>query len=160
MAVAKVNCFIPAAKQRVFELITDHGNYDQFDSVLMSRLIKEGNINPNGLGAIRELKVSSLRISSVRFIEEISSYDPPSRFGYQVLTCYLCLGKKGKEISFPLIHQKGEITLEEHNGGTNVFWLSQFTVDLPFGQQIAKLMQPLVEQAFGRILQDCKMALS
>jgi len=155
MATAKVNCFIPAPIQRVFELITDHGHYDQFDSVAMSRLLKEGSINRNGLGAIRELKVSS-----IRFKEAISAYEVPSRFEYQVLACYLCIGNHGREIEFPLIHQKGQITLEEHDGGTTVYWMSQFTVARPFGNQIAKLMRPFVERTFNRILQDCSMALS
>jgi len=155
MATAKVNCFIPAPTQRVFELITDHGHYDQFDSVAMSRLLKEGSINRNGLGAIRELKVAS-----IRFIEEISVYDAPSRFEYRVLECYLCIGNHGREIGFPLVHQKGQITLEEHDGGTTVYWMSQFTLALPFGHQIAKLMRPFVERGFSQILQDCRTVLS
>jgi len=155
MAIAKVDCFIPAPIQQVFELITDHGHYDQFDSVAKSRLLKEGSINQNGLGAIRELKVSS-----IRFIEAISAYEVPSRFEYQVLECYMCFGNSAKEIRFPLVHQKGQVTLKEHDGGTTIYWLSEYTVALPFGHTIAKLMQPLVERAFGRILQDCKMALS
>jgi len=155
MATAKVSCFIPAPTQRVFEVITDHGHYDQFDSVVLSRLLKEGNVNRNGLGAIRELKVSS-----VRFIETISAYESPSRFEYRVQQCFLCFGNNGREIRFPLVHNKGQITLEEQEGGTNVYWLSQFTVALPFGGVIAKLMRPFVERSFSRILQDCKRILS
>jgi len=155
MATAKVHCFIPAPSQQVFELITDHGHYDQLDSVALSNLLKEGSSNRNGLGAIRELKVAS-----VRFIELISAYQSPSQFEYKVQQCYLCIGNNGMEIRFPLVHQKGQITLEEQDGGTNVYWLSQFTVALPFGHQIAKLMRPFVERGFSRILQDCKMVLS
>jgi len=155
MATARVNCFIPAPTQEVFELITDHGHYDRLDSVALSNLLKEGRSNRNGLGAIRELKVAS-----VRFIETISVYDAPSLFEYKVQQCYLCLGRHGKEIRFPLVHKKGQITLEESDGGTNVYWLSQFTVALPFGGTIAKLMRPFVERSFGKILQDCKMVLS
>ncbi len=155
MPTAKVNCFIPAPIQQVFELVTDHGHYDQLDSVDMSRLLKEGSINRNGLGAIRELKVSS-----VKFKEAISAYESPLGFEYQVQECFLCFGNNGRAINFPLIHNKGIVSLEECDGGTNVYWMSQFTVALPFGFLIAKLMRPFVERTFMRILQDCKMELS
>ncbi len=155
MATAKVNCFIPAPIQQVFELVTDHGNYDQLESVVQSQLLKEGSAQRNGIGAIRELEVSS-----VRFKEAITVYEVPSRFEYQVLECYLCFGNNGRSIKFPLIHHKGLLTFEEHNGGTKIFWLSQFTVALPFGLLIAKLMRPFVERAFSRILQGCSMAIS
>lgn len=155
MAIARVNCFIHAPIQKVFELMTDHEHYDRLDCVDLSNLLKEGNLNRNGMGAIRELKVAS-----VRFIELISAFQAPSRFEYKVQQCYLCIGNNGKEIRFPLIHQRGQITLEEHNGGTIVYWLSQFSVALPFGEVIAKLMRPFVERNFGKILQDCKVVLS
>lgn len=155
MATANVNIFIPAPMHRVFEILADHEHYDRLRSVTYSSLLTPGKADRNGVGAVRELLVKS-----IRFIEEIRGYAAPLSLEYRVLECYLCVGKNTRQIRFPLVHQKGLITLSEQQGGTHIHWLSQYQVDLPLGNLIARLLQPMVEHAFRCILKDTGKLLS
>ena len=154
MAIARVVCEIPAAMEAVFGRLADHAHYDQLPSVSLSKLLREGRETRNGLGAVRELNVSV-----IRFIEDITAYQPPRLLEYRVRACYLRFGRSGWQIPFPLIHQLGRITLVETASGTQIDWLSQFTVKLPFGELIAKCMRPLVERTFARILKEIEHLL-
>ncbi len=155
MATADVCCFMPASIHRVFELLTDHANYDQLASVGLSKLLAEGRHERNGQGAVRDLTVSG-----TRFIEDITNFDSPYLMEYRVVECYFSFGNNRLLLRFPLIHQEGRIELVEKDGGTQVRWLSRFSVDIPFGDQLAKLMRPGVERVFNNILQDMKRLLA
>jgi hypothetical protein len=155
MATANVDTFIPAPVHRVFEILADHEHYDRTHTVTASALLKPGEYDRNGVGAVREL-----RVRSIRFIEEIKSYAAPLTLEYRVLECYLCVGKNTRQIRFPLVHEKGLITLSEQQGGTHIHWLSQYQVDLPLGNLIACLLRPMVEHAFRGILKDTGKLLS
>lgn len=154
MATANAYCFIEAPVQKVFEVLTDHEHYDQFNSVSTSSLPLAGKTDRNGVGAVRDLTVSV-----IRFIEDITRFDAPQVMEYRVRECYFSFRNNRYQVVFPLIHKHGQITLTEKNGGTHIHWQSQFSVKLVFGEQIARLMCPRVERTFGNILKDMAICL-
>ena len=106
---------IPAPAEDVFDLLTDHANYDRFRGIHGSELIREGDPAPNGVGALRRIKVRPLA-----FDEEITAYERPSRLDYLIV-----------KLNVPLQHDGGSITLAPDGDATRVDWRSSFSVPMP-----------------------------
>jgi len=147
MATANVVHTINAPIEQVFSVISDHANYQELSGVSHSALIAPGESDRNGVGAIRDLTASG-----ARFTEEITHFEPPYRMDYHVIECYFSISDNALLLRFPIIHREGRIDIRETNGGTEITWVSRFGADLPFGNQVAKLMRPSVEKAFQKIL--------
>ena len=62
---------IPAPPEAVFDLLTDHANYDRFRGIDGSELLRDGDPSPNGVGALRRI-----RARPFRFDEEVTAYSP------------------------------------------------------------------------------------
>jgi ribosome-associated toxin RatA of RatAB toxin-antitoxin module len=60
---------IPGPPEPIFDLLADHANYDRFRAINASELLREGDPPPNGVGALRSVKVRPLS-----FEEEITAY--------------------------------------------------------------------------------------
>src|SRR6476620_4457703 len=86
---------IPAPPDEVFDRLTDHANYDRFRPIHGSELIRAGDPAPNGLGALRRIKVRPLV-----FEEEITAYERPTRLDYLIV-----------KLNVPFMHDGGSITL-------------------------------------------------
>src|SRR5262249_18478693 len=80
MSSVKVTHRIPAPAEDVFDLLADHANYDRFRAINGSKLLREGKPAPNGVGALREIKVRPLT-----FEEEITAYERPTRLDYLIV---------------------------------------------------------------------------
>lgn len=123
----------------VFRILSDHANYSQFKAVDKSRLVKKGNDESNGLGAVREIQAAGATLH-----EEIVAFEPPYLLGY-IITYSKPL---------PYKHELGEIRLTEKAGKTHVHWRSQGHINIPllgnwyFDKQVEKVGQ----RAFGSIL--------
>jgi uncharacterized protein YndB with AHSA1/START domain len=100
----------------VFELLSDHGNYDRFLGVTASRLTREGDSERNGVGAVR-----AITLGPIRFEEEITAFERPRRMDYLI-----------RRVNLPIVHDGGTITLESDSAGTRVLWISTFGVPLPW----------------------------
>ena len=48
---------IPAPAGEIFDRLTDHANYDLYRGINGSELVREGEPAPNGVGALRRIKV-------------------------------------------------------------------------------------------------------
>lgn len=125
--------------ETVFDILSDHANYSQFKAIDTSNVLKEGNEQKNGVGAVREI------ISGDSILhEEIVCYDPPFKLAYKVV----------KSTPLPYAHELGEILLEERDGKTHVTWRSKGHIaifilgSLYFDRQIQKVGS----RAFGSIL--------
>jgi uncharacterized protein YndB with AHSA1/START domain len=72
---------IAAPAETVFEVLTDHRRYNELTPLRKSVLEREGDVDPNGVGAIRKLTVVGPPMR-----EEVIAYEAPSRFSYTVLS--------------------------------------------------------------------------
>jgi len=135
---------IPAAPEPIFDLLAGHANYDQFRAVSASELVTEGDPPPNGVGALRRIRVQVLR-----FEEEITAYERPTRLDYLIV-----------KLNVPFDHLGGSITLTPDGDATRVEWRSSFTVPTPVVGGLAELAwQPLLARGFRRVLEDVERRL-
>jgi uncharacterized protein YndB with AHSA1/START domain len=136
---------IPTPAEEVFDLLADHANYDRFRGINGSRLLREGDPAPNGVGALREIKVRPLT-----FEEEITAYERPARFDYLIV-----------KLNVPFHHDGGSITLSPDGDGTHVDWRSTFSVPTPLiGGPEELIWQPVLARGFRRVLEDVERMLA
>ncbi len=145
MRTAQVTRSIRARPEEVFDLLADHANYDRFRGINGSELLREGDPPPNGLGALRRVKVRPLT-----FEEEITAYERPSRLDYRIV-----------RLNVPFRHRGGSITLTGEDDATRVEWRSTFTVPTPVVGGLQELVwQPVLARGFRRVLEDVERMLS
>lgn len=135
---------IPGPPEPIFELLADHANYDRFRAINGSKLLREGEPAPNGVGALREIKVRPLT-----FEEEITAYESPTRLDYLIV-----------KLNAPLDHRGGSITLAPDGNATRVDWRSTFSVPTPMLGGVQELVwQPVLARGFRRVLEDIERML-
>ena len=136
---------INAPIEQVFDLLSDHANYKQFDGIRDSWLVKEGTEERNGNGAVRRID-----LGAVWFEEEISNFHRPTSMDYRILRSRP-----------PIEHESGEIRLEETERGTRVTWTSVFRIRIPVvGRVLSPFAAKAGTKAFGSMLKaiDRKLA--
>jgi uncharacterized protein YndB with AHSA1/START domain len=130
---------IPAPAEVVFDILADHARYDRFRGINGSELLREGNPPPNGLGAMRRIKVWPLT-----FEEEITAYERPTRLDYLIV-----------KLNIPFDHHGGSIRLTPDGDGTAVDWRSTFRVPTPLiGVPEELVWLPVLNRGFRRVLED------
>jgi uncharacterized protein YndB with AHSA1/START domain len=135
---------IPAPAGDVFDRLADHANYDRFRGINRSELIREGTPAPNGVGALRRIKVRPLT-----FDEEITAYDRPSRLDYLIV-----------KLNVPFHHDGGSITLTPEGDATRVDWRSSFSVPTPVVGGLQELVWlPVLKRGFRQVLEDVERML-
>jgi uncharacterized protein YndB with AHSA1/START domain len=145
MRTVHVTRTIPGPAEPIFDLLADHANYDQFRPIHGSELLTEGKPAPNGLGAVRRIKVRPLV-----FEEEITAYERPSRLDYLII-----------KLNAPLKHDGGSITLTPEGGSTHVDWRSSFSVPMPVvGGPQELIWKPVLARGFRRVLEDVERMLA
>jgi uncharacterized protein YndB with AHSA1/START domain len=72
---------INAPPATVFDVLTDHAGYSKLTPLRKSELERQGEADPNGVGAIRKLTVVGPPMR-----EEVIAYEATSRFSYKVLS--------------------------------------------------------------------------
>ncbi len=123
----------------VFELLSDHAGYRRFRGFTRAELVREGEPDPNGLGALRRLATSGLT-----FDEEITAFERPTRMDYLI-----------RKVNVPLRHDGGSIRLTPSGDGTHVDWQSSFTMAIPLmGGAVAALFALAIKRGFVRLLED------
>jgi hypothetical protein len=136
---------IPAPAEDVFDLLADHANYDQFRPIHGSELVEQGDPVPNGVGALRRIKVWPLV-----FDEEITVYERPTRLDYLIV-----------KLNVPFKHDGGTINLSRDGGGTLVDWRSSFSVPTPVIGGVEELIwEPVLARGFRRVLEDIERILA
>ncbi|HKH23582.1 MAG TPA: SRPBCC family protein [Solirubrobacterales bacterium] len=139
MRTVHVTRSIPAPPEAVFDRLADHANYDRFRPIHGSELLREGDPPPNGVGALRRIKVRPLV-----FEEEITLYERPSRLDYLIV-----------KLNVPFEHHGGSIRLSAEGEGTHVDWRSTFTVPTPIiGTLEERIWEPVLARGFRRVLED------
>ena len=145
MRTVRASREIPAPAKQVFELLSDHANYDRFRGIRRSKLLREGESDRNGIGALRMVMIGPLH-----FEEEITGYEPPTALDYLIV-----------KINVPFQHEGGHIRLFEKDGGTRAEWTSDFRVPVPVaGRALEPLVQRALAWGFGRVLEDVERMIS
>jgi ribosome-associated toxin RatA of RatAB toxin-antitoxin module len=136
---------IPAPAEAVFDLLADHANYDRFRPIHTSELVREGEPPPNGVGALRRIKVRPLV-----FDEEITAYERPTRLDYLIV-----------KLNVPFEHHGGTIRLSPEGDATHVDWRTSFTVPVPVvGSAIEIPWLMTLRRCFHRVLEDVERMAS
>ena len=123
----------------VFELLTDHAGYTRFRGFSTAELVREGTEDRNGVGAIRRLGAYGMR-----FDEEITAFERPTRMDYLI-----------RKVNLPLRHEGGTISLSPAGTGTRVLWRSTFTMPVPVvGRPLGAVFAAGLRRGFIRLLDD------
>jgi hypothetical protein len=105
----------------VWELVADLRTWAHWGDWAETNLEREGTPPPDGLGAIRRLTSAPRGIVRRPIVsrEEVVEFEPPRRLAYELLS------------GLPLRDYRGEITLTEADGGTEITWRSEFEPKIP-----------------------------
>lgn len=114
MTSFRIDRFIAAPPEIVFDLFTDHRRYAEMTSLRRSELEREGDPAPNGVGAIRVLSSVGPPIR-----EEVIAYERPGRFSYTVLS------------GLPVRDHVGTIELTPEGEGTRMAYVVRTTATVP-----------------------------
>lgn len=146
MVNIEVTRTLNAPIEKVFEMLTDHANYQQFRGIDESELIREGDTEKNGLGAQRRIKAGP-----VTFFEDVVAFEPPTLFEYRIV-----------KMSPPLLqHLLGRVELTENEGKTDVRWVSDSKVRIPLlGGLVGKRLAADGHKGFDSILKTIERKLA
>lgn len=99
-----------ATPEEVWAFVADGATWDRWSRMSESELELPGESQPDGIGAIRRFRTGRL-VSR----EEVTSFVPPSRLAYRVVSSPL-----------PIEDYRSEIVLSAHEAGTAISWTSTF----------------------------------
>ena len=106
---------VEAPRPVVWDVLADVESWKEWGDWHTTTLEREGDPPPHGVGAIRMTARRPLRVR-----EQVEIWDPPSRFGYTLLS------------GLPLRDYHSVVTLSDSGGGgTNLHWQSRFDVAWP-----------------------------
>jgi len=125
--------------KNAFDMLTDHANYKLYPGIKGAQLLKSGKEDKNGVGAIREVKLSSATVQ-----EEIVAFKRNTLLQYRIISA--------KPV--PIHHVLGKMDFSPVGPGkTKVKWVSEFAIQVPFiGQMLDNYHGPKMAQSFSDIL--------
>ena len=140
MQVIEVHAHSAAPPEAVWQVLADARGWSRWGAWRSSELEREGEPPPGGLGAVKVLTSETRRPVVSR--EEVTVFEPPSRFGYRLLSSGL-----------PLRDYDATIMLAPTgDGGTDITWRSQFNPKIP-------LTGGFFRRALGRFIKDAAQRL-
>ena len=140
MQVIDAQSHSTAPREAVWQVVADASGWSRWGAWRAAEIEREGTPPPAGLGAIKVLTSENRRPVVSR--EEVTAFEPPSRFGYKLLS------------GLPLRDYNASITLTEaSDGGTDITWRSQFDPKYP-------LTGGLFRRALGRFIEDAAQRLA
>jgi hypothetical protein len=125
-----------ASPANVFALLSNGSTWPSWSPFTSFVLERPGAGNPQGVGAIRELRT---RISRVH--EEITGFEPDRRVSYRLLS------------GMPLRDYEAETLLTPRDGGTDIVWRSHFEPE-----RFAFFWRWLMRRVIARIANDLARA--
>jgi uncharacterized protein YndB with AHSA1/START domain len=143
MRTVRVERTIEAPPEEVFEMLTDHVGYTRFRGVRRAELLREGDPDPNGEGAMRRIVAGP-----IRFDEEITGFDRPRRMDYVI-----------RDMNVPFEHEGGTISVSAKGNGAHVVWESTFRVP-GLAAPLTPLTVRAVRRGFLRVLDDVTTRLA
>ena len=134
----KMTIQINAPKERVFEIMTDHRRYVNWTRAKSVYLQKEGNPNPNGLGAIRVFVMGLVKTR-----EEVIGWKENESMTYRMLN------------QWPLKNYTSKMSVSEasdtdpKNPKTELLWESSWTNRLGLAWSFKIIQKALQDFAKG-----------
>jgi len=144
MQVVQATARSTAPRQVVWDVVADASGWSNWGAWKEASIEREGDPPPGGLGAIKVLV--SERRPSVTSREEVTVFDPPTRFGYRLLS------------GLPLRDYEAGITLADAaEGGTDITWRSQFEPKIPLtGGFFRRILQTFMEETVQRLAREAE----
>ncbi len=152
MEIIDVKILINAPVEQVFNKLSDHAGYANFKGIKSAKLLKTGDLEKNGKGAVRQIN------AGITFVEEIPTFERNQYFEYKVVECFINLGFQ--KIEIPLHHELGRVTFKEKEGITEVNWISIIELKIPFLKDMAtKVFSFMGTAGFFLLLHELKQQL-
>jgi uncharacterized protein YndB with AHSA1/START domain len=129
---------VAAPVELVFDVLTDHRGYDKITPLRSSTLEREGEPAPNGVGAVRVLKLAGPPIR-----EEVTEFEPPSRFAYKMLS------------GAPVRSHTGTVELAPSGTGTALVWRVDSIASIPAPDAVwGGIMRRVVGQLLRGVVKE------
>lgn len=145
MQVTEGHAHSAAPPEAVWEVVADARGWSRWGAWRSSELEREGEPPPDGLGSVKVLTSETRRPVVSR--EEVTVFEPPSRFGYRLLSSGL-----------PLRDYDATITLAPAaDGGTDITWRSQFNPKIPLtGGFFRRALRRFIKDAAQRLAREAE----
>ena len=138
-----VTAVFPAPIEVVFDRLADHPRFIRGEGIDYCRVKVPGRDEPNGLGAIREVRALGLLFS-----EEITRFERPHGYDYRITEFRTASGRK-----LPFHHERGWLTLAAETGHTRVDWRSRFRIPIPLVGWVMERIQGIrLARGFAKLL--------
>jgi Polyketide cyclase / dehydrase and lipid transport len=139
--VVETKAHSAADREAVWRVVANAPSWSRWGAWQKAELEREGDPPPGGVGAIKALARRPL-VSR----EEVTVFEPPSRFGYRLLS------------GLPLRGYEATITLDEAaGGGTDITWRSQFEPKIPLtGAFFRRSLQKFIQDTAERLAREAE----
>jgi uncharacterized protein YndB with AHSA1/START domain len=138
MASFTLRASVSAPIETVFEVLTDHRGYADLTPLRASTLEREGDPSPNGVGAIRVLRLAGPPIR-----EEVTVFEPPARFSYKLLS------------GAPVRTHTGTVELTSEANGTTLAWHVHTTPRIPVPAVVwAAAVKPVISTLLKSVVKE------
>lgn len=129
---------VAAPPETVFDVLTDHRRYAEITPLRKAELEREGEPEPNGVGAIRVLTVAGPPMR-----EEVLAYERPHRFAYKLLS------------GLPVRDHVGTVEMQPSEGGTEVTYAVKTTPTIPFaGPVFMAALKKAIRDLLGGVAKE------
>ena len=129
---------VAAPPEIVFDVLTDHRRYSEITPLRKAELEREGEPEPNGVGAIRVLTVAGPPMR-----EEVIAYERPNRFAYKILS------------GLPVRDHVGTVELQPSGGGTEVTYAVKTTPTIPLaGPAFMLVLKKAIRDLIGGVAKE------
>jgi uncharacterized protein YndB with AHSA1/START domain len=138
MATFTLTRTISAPVDVVFDVLADHGGYSKITPLRASTLEREGESDPNGVGAIRVLRLAGPPIR-----EEVTAFERPTLLAYKALS------------GVPARSHTGTVRLAADGNRTRVEWDVDSTPKLPIPDRIwVAAVRPVIGQLLRGVTKE------
>jgi len=138
MANFTLSATINAPIELVFDVLTDHRSYAHLTPLRSSTLEREGDPAPNGIGAIRVLKLAGPPIR-----EEVTGFERPSRFSYKMLS------------GAPVRSHTADVELAATGSVTTLSWDVDSTPRIPVPDAVwVAVVKPVINQLLKGVVKE------
>jgi hypothetical protein len=129
-----------APREVVWEILADGGTWSSWGPWTSSELEREGSPTPGGAGSVKRLVRGRMNIR-----EEVTEFEPPSRYGYRLLS------------GLPVSNYNARVSLSDAGDGTEIRWRSEFDGKFPgTGGLMRRLLQRAVRDVSGRLAAEAE----
>ena len=141
MIEVRVTRTVAAARQRAWDLYTDHVSWQDWAGMGRVRLDREGDPAPNGTGCVRVITSAGVAVH-----EEVVEFNAPTRMTYRLV--------RG---GIPIRDHLGEVDFTDDGEGTRIDWRARFNSKIP---GLGWLFKLVVNRVFNRAMDGLERRLA